>query len=287
MRPQNLTTKIFLDGGDPAETKETLNLLSFLDGQTTNPTLLAKNPYAKERFERGEKFTQEELWEFYKKIVTNIAVLIPNGSISIEVYADSQTSVMEMIKQVRDLNTWIPNTHIKLPITTAGLEAAEQLIKEGVCLNMTLCFSQAQAAAVYAATRGARKGQVFISPFVGRLDDKGLNGMDLVKNIIQMYQAKNSSVEVLAASLRTYDHFLYSLQLKSDIVTAPLKILKEWAEKGMSIPGDDYIYPLGDLRPISYQDFDFSKNWREFDIHHELTDKGLEKFSQDWNGLIK
>jgi transaldolase len=96
MRPQNLKTKIFLDSGDPAETKEIINLLGFLDGQTTNPTLISKNPYAKERFERGEKFSKQEIYDFYRKVVTDIARLISNGSISIEVYACASTKAEEM-----------------------------------------------------------------------------------------------------------------------------------------------------------------------------------------------
>ena len=82
---------------------------------------------------------------------------------------------------------WIPNAHVKFPTSAEGLKAAEKAIGLGLRVNMTLCFSQAQAAAVYAATRGARKGQVFVSPFIGRLDDRGENGMDLIANILRMY----------------------------------------------------------------------------------------------------
>lgn len=287
MKPLNLASRIFLDGGDPAETKEILNLLGFLDGQTTNPTLLAKNPYAKERFEKGEKFSKEELFSFYRRVAEDISALIPNGSVSIEVYADKTTTRAEMIKQAREMFQWIPNAWIKLPITTAGLEAAEQLVKEKIHLNLTLCFSQEQAAAVYVASRGAAPGQVFLSPFLGRLDDQGQNGMDLVKNILQMLQSGDGHLEVLAASLRSYDHFLASLQLKCGIITAPYKILKEWREKGMLLPTDDYSYQSGGLAAIPYQELDLNKNWRDFNLFHQLTEKGIERFSQDWNGLIR
>ena len=92
MKPKGLKTKIFLDSCDPEETKEILSILGFLDGQTTNPTLVAKNPYAKERFLKGDKFTKEEIYDFYKKIITEISGLSPNGYISIEVYADQNTT---------------------------------------------------------------------------------------------------------------------------------------------------------------------------------------------------
>jgi len=172
MKPAGLKSKIFLDSGDPAETKATLELLGFLDGQTTNPTLVAKNPYARERFEKGEKFSEKEIYDFYRKVVTEISGLIPDGSVSIEVYAALETTADEMFAQGKEMFTWIPNAHIKYPTTTAGLEAAERSTKEDIRVNMTLCFTQDQAAAVYAATKGANKGDSFVSPFVGRLADR-------------------------------------------------------------------------------------------------------------------
>lgn len=286
MRPQNLKTKIFLDSGDPAETKEIINLLGFLDGQTTNPTLISKNPYARERLEKGEKFSKQEIYDFYKKVVFDISKLIPDGSISIEVYADAQTQTEEMLKHAREMFSWIPNAHIKFPTTKEGLKAAEQAVKEGLRINMTLCFSQEQAAAVYSATRGAEKGGVFVSPFVGRLDDREENGMDLIKNILTMYKDGDGHVEVLTASVRTMDHFLYAIQLGSDIITAPYKILKEWGEKGLPLPESDFVYSAKALKDIAYKKIDLSKNWKEYDIVRELTDQGIERFSEDWNKLI-
>lgn len=287
MKPQNLKTKIFLDGGDTVETREIFNLLGFLDGQTTNPTLLVKNPYAKKRFERGEKFTREELFAFYRLVVEDVSKLIPDGSVSVEVYADRSTTVEEMMRQAREMFQWIPNAHIKLPVTAVGLKAAEQLVKEKMRLNLTLCFSQEQAAAVYAATRGAKKGDVFLSPFVGRLDDQKQNGMDLIKNILKMYQKGDGHVEVLTASVRSYEHFMSALQLKSDIITAPGQILKEWFEKEMPMPDHGYSYQAPGLAPLPYQELDLEKGWQEFNFFHELTEKGIERFSQDWNNLIK
>lgn len=287
MKPSNLKTKIFLDSGDPVETREILGLLGFLEGQTTNPTLIAKNPAIAKRLEKGEKFSAEEIYSFYRNTIQEISNLIPDGSISVEVYADRNTSAKEMLQQGREMFSWIPNAHIKLPVTKEGLAVAEQAVKEGIRVNTTLCFSQEQAAAIYVATRGAKKGQVFISPFVGRLDDKRENGMDLIKNIIRMYKKGDGHVEILTASVRSLDHLFYGIQLGSDIITAPAKVLREWIEKGLSLPNESFVYEPGPLEPIPYKEIDLSKNWREYDISHELTDKGIERFSEDWNKLIK
>lgn len=288
MRPSNLKTRIFLDSGDPQETKELISLLGFLDGQTTNPTLIAKNPEAQLRLSSGGKFTKEEVLDFYRKVVAELSSLMTEGSISIEVYSDETTSVDGMFEESEKMYQWIPNAHIKFPTTKNGLEAAERAVKEGMRVNMTLCFSQEQAAAVYEATRGANSPhQVFVSPFVGRLDDIGENGMDLIKNIVKMFKTGDGHVEVLTASVRSIDHFLYALALGSDIITAPFKILKEWGEHGLKMPDENFVYSVPSLKGIPYQELDLDKNWREFNISSELTSKGIAKFSEDWNNLIK
>lgn len=272
--------RIFLDSGDPAETREAIKLLGFLDGQTTNPSLIAKNPETS-----GRKFSKSEILDFYKKVVQEVSGLIPQGSVSIEVYADPSTSSGQMLEQAREFNAWLHTlAHIKFPTTREGLKAAEQAVKEGMRVNMTLCFSQEQAAAVYAATKGAKKGDVFVSPFVGRLDDRGENGMDLIKNIIQMYKQGDGHVEVLTASVRNSGHVREAQKLGSDIITAPFKVLKEWKGKGFT--NDDLRFKNGDLKPIVYQEIDLNKNWQEYNIIHELTSLGIEKFAADWNGLI-
>lgn len=286
MRPDDLKTKIFLDGGDPEETKQLIEILGFLDGQTTNPTLVSKNPEAIKRIEAGQKFSTEEILNFYKDVVGEISNIIPNGSVSIEVYSDADTTPEEMTAQAAEMYGWIPNAHIKFPTTKAGLAAAEDAIRKGMRVNMTLVFSQEQAAAVYAATRGAKKGQVFVSPFIGRLDDKGENGMDLVKNIIEMYKTGDGHVEVLTASVRNLEHYNGALSLGSDIITGPFKLIKEWKEKEMEIPSV-YSYDVKDLKTIEYKELDLNKNWQEFDIKHELTDAGIDKFTSDWNSMIK
>ncbi|MFA5770820.1 MAG: transaldolase family protein [Patescibacteria group bacterium] len=275
-----MKTKIFLDSGDPKETKDTFSLLGFLDGQTTNPSLFAKNPQIQEQLTMGKKFTQDEVYSFYQSVIKEIYQIIPNGSISIEVYADKKTTVDEMLKQALLMNSWIPTAHIKLPITHAGLEVARILVDKNIRVNMTLCFTQQQAAAVYSATYGAKKGQVFISPFIGRLDDLGLNGLDLIKNCLEMYKNGDRHVEVLVASVRSLYHLLASFAMEANIVTTPFSILKAWKEKTKPQSSEKK------LKEIKYEEIDLSKPWTQFNINHDLTNIGIEKFCSDWNKLI-
>jgi transaldolase len=205
----------------------------------------------------------------------------------VEVYADHSTSAEAMLKQGKEMFSWIPNAHIKFPTSPEGLKAAEQAVKDRMRVNLTLCFSQEQAAAVYAATKGAKRGDVFVSPFIGRLDDRGENGMDVIVHIIKMYKKGDGHVMVLTASVRNIDHLLFALKLDSDIITAPFKILKEWGEKGLPMPEANFSYQPKELKSIPYQEIDLTKNWKSYNIRHELTDKGMERFSADWNGLIK
>ena len=270
-----------MDSGDPAETRDALSFLGSLDGQTTNPSLVAKNPAT-----AGKKFSKDELMNFYRAVVEEVSGLIPAGSVSIEVYADANTSADEMLKQGRDFYTWIPNAHIKYPTTPQGLKAAEISVKEGMRVNMTLVFSQEQAAAVYAATKGAKKGDVFLSPFIGRLDDRGENGMDLISNIVKMYQQGDGHVEVLTASVRSVDHFLEAVNLSSNIITSPLKILREWATAGAKMPDENFKYSPANLKAIPYQEISLDMPWENYSLGHELTTKGLQKFAEDWNNLI-
>ncbi len=287
MRPDKLKTRIFLDGGNPAETEEIIKRLGFLDGQTTNPTLIAKNPGARERLEKGVKFTSQELLDFYRTLVKEISGLIPGGSVSVEVYADGNTTAAAMLAQGKEMFSWIPNAHVKFPTTTAGLRAAELAVQEGLRVNMTLCFTQRQAAAVYAATRGAIRGAVFVSPFIGRLDDRGECGMELIENIIRMFRKGDGHVEVLTASVRNVGHLLYALKSGSDIITAPFEVLKEWGGRGLPLPQEGDLFDGCGLKPIAYEDIDLERSWRDYDIHHELTDTGIERFSADWNSLLR
>jgi len=286
MRPSKLKTRIFLDGADPGETRSLLGLLGFLDGQTTNPTLVSKNPAARARLAQGRRFDEGELLALYRGVVREVSGLLPAGSVSVEVTADANTPAEDMLRQGRAMSGWIPNAHIKFPTCAEGLKAAQQAVREGLRVNLTLCFSQQQAAAVYAATRGAKKGQVFVSPFVGRLDDRGQDGMGLVSNILRLYAPGDGHVEVLTASVRSVEHLLRALRLGSDIVTAPEVVLAEWARRGQPLPSPSDAYANPGLSPMPYEGVDLAQDWRGFDIRHELTDKGMEKFSADWADLI-
>ena len=135
-----------------------------------------------------------------------------------------------MLEQAREMVKWVPQACIKLPIVPEGLKAAQKAVECGIPLNMTLCFSQEQAAAVYAATRGTKK-PVFVSPFIGRLDDKGKDGISLVKNILSMYEKGDGHVLPLTASVRSLDHLLAAIKMASPLITVPFKIIKEWQEK--------------------------------------------------------
>lgn len=290
MKPNNLNSKIFLDSGDPQETQQALELLGFLDGQTTNPSLVAKNPDLTQRIKAGNKLTKDELLTAYKSIVQKIHTLIPGKSISIEVYVDATTSAEEIVTQALEMNSWIDSAHIKIPTITNGLIAAEQLLAKGLHLNFTLVFSQEQAAAVGSLAQNISKGDVFISPFEGRLHDRGKDGMDLIENMIKMYQERNSMVEILAASIRDVEHLQVLLAWGVDIVTVPFKILQEWVAMDMYIPTiEDLPRELHDatVENIPYLSYDLNQSWRNFNISHPMTDEGLKKFTQDWNNLLQ
>lgn len=278
-------TQLFIDGGDPGETARATRLLNAegfigLDGQTTNPSLVAQNPDIAARIEAGDKLAKNELLAMYKQIVQDIERSAP-GAISIEVYADKDTTAADMILQAKEMNAWIPSAVIKLPTTEQGLVAAEQL-KDEMRLNMTLCFSQAQAAAVYAATTESAH-PVFVSPFVGRLDDAGLDGIQHIQNVLKMYQEGDGHVHVLAASFRRQESFLEAIRLGAQAVTINFKLFEPWATQGFPLE----VNYSSEGQNISYQDLNLTQDWREFDLHHELTDIGLQRFADDWNNLLQ
>ena len=185
MRPDELKTRIFLDGGDPVETREIKNLLGFLDGQTTNPTLVAKNPEARKRLEQGAQHTENELLDFYRLVVNTIADTIPHGSISIEVFADAGTTADAMLRQAqRDVHLDPERPH-QVPHVArrteggaaggAGRDAREHdpLLLAGAGRGRVRCNAGCEA-----------RGRSIVSPFIGRLDDIGENGMDVIANIL-------------------------------------------------------------------------------------------------------
>jgi transaldolase len=284
-------TKLLVDGGDPEETLRIKSLIGFVDGQTTNPSLIAKNPEIQRRLASGHQLSEQEEKDAYKKIVQSISPLVGDAGVSIEVFADLDSRAGEMLAQGQEMFTWIPNAYIKYPCTHEGLRAAEMSVQKSIRVNMTLCFSQDQAAAVYAATKGS-KAPVYVSPFVGRLDDQGEDGMDLIRNIKKMYEGGDGHVHVLAASIRTINHLLCSFFLGAELATVPSKVLQEWAAAGCPMPDKDFTYKAVDakgksLKPIPYKDLDLSLPWERFDLAHELTAKGIEKFVADYQSTLK
>ncbi len=208
--------KIFLDSSDINEIKP-INKTGLIDGITTNPSLLAK--------QQGS----------FKKILKSIAKEI-KGPISAEV-----TSIKAdgMIDEAKILQKIAKNIVIKIPLTLDGLIACNYLTKKKFMVNVTLCFSVSQA------LLAAKAGATFISPFIGRLDDIGENGLLLIKDIRTVYDNFNFKTKILAASIRTVAQIQEVLKIGADIATIPPKIFHE-------------LYK------------------------HELTDKGLEIFLSDW-----
>src|SRR5215831_12850184 len=278
-------TRILVDGGDPEETRAIRDLLGFVDGQTTNPSLIAKNPEIAGLVRSGHKLTPQQESDEYRKIVRAISPLVGDAGVSIEVFADLHTPAEHMYQQGREMFSWIPNAYVKYPCTPEGLKAAERSVREGIRVNITLCFSQQQAAAVYGATKGSQ-APVYVSPFVGRLDDIGQNGVDLVRNIKRMFDQSDHHVLVLAASIRSLEHLLYAFHVDAELVTVPAKILEQWAKEGMPLPGDNFAYkPVG--AEIPYEELNLEQPREQFNIEHELTRKGIQKFVSDYKSTLR
>jgi transaldolase len=282
-----LSSKIYIDGGDPKETKEANELLKKagyhgLDGQTTNPSLIVKS--AKSQV-KSEKISSDEAFAFYKKTVREMSSIIPEGKISIQVIGDPANMTKDMmLSQARERLTWIPNAIIKLPCTTEGLAAAAEFCTEGP-INITLNFSEEQGAAVYSATK-LHTHDVFISPFVGRFDDRGENGMDFIANELAMFSNGDGHVQVITASVRTIQHLLYALKLKSHIVTIPYTVFKKWADAGFTLPDEDFIYNPTGLTEMPYHEVSLDEEWQSYDISHPLTQSGVVKFWEDWKSIV-
>jgi transaldolase len=277
-------TRILVDGGDPDETRAVKDLLGFVDGQTTNPSLIAKNPDIAKLVRSGRKLTPEQEADEYRRIVRAISPLVGDAGVSIEVFGDLHTTAERMYQQGRDMFSWIPNAYVKYPCTSEGLKAAEQSVREGIRVNMTLCFSQEQAAAVYGATRGTRD-PAYVSPFIGRIDDIGQNGVDVVSNIKRMYSHGDGHVLILAASIRSLRQLLYCFSIDADLVTVPAKILREWADAGLPQPDAAFRYEPQGTR-IEYREIDLEQPWQRFNVEHPLTTKGVEKFAADYRATV-
>jgi transaldolase len=210
--------KFFIDTADVGEIAE-LAATGLLDGVTTNPSLVAKS---------GRNFLE---------VVREICELV-EGPVSAEVTAITTDA---MLAEGRKLAQLAPNVCVKLPLTWDGLKACRTLSDEGTQVNVTLCFTPAQA------LLAAKAGATFVSPFVGRLDDIGHDGMQVIAEIVEIFRNYRGALntEVLVASVRHSGHVVEAARLGADVVTMPPKILQQL-------------------------------------IHHPLTDKGLAAFLKDW-----
>ncbi|MBY6081999.1 MULTISPECIES: fructose-6-phosphate aldolase [Ruegeria] len=208
--------KFFVDTAEIDAIAE-LNDLGMVDGVTTNPSLILKSG--------------RDILEVTKEICDLV-----DGPVSAEVVA---TEAEDMIAEGRKLAQIAPNIAVKVPLTWAGLKTCKTLSDEGQMVNVTLCFSVNQA------LLAAKAGATFISPFIGRLDDINLDGMDLIADIRQVYDNYGFETEILAASIRSVNHVADSARIGADVITAPPAVIKKLAD-------------------------------------HPLTDKGLEAFLSDW-----
>lgn len=208
--------KFFVDTADVDAIRE-LNDLGMVDGVTTNPSIIAKS---------GRNIEE----------VTREICGIVAGPVSAEVVANDAEG---MIREGRHLAKIADNITIKVPLTWDGLKACKVLSDEGHKLNVTLCFSAAQA------ILAAKAGATFISPFIGRLDDINLDGMELIAQIREIYDNYDFKTEILAASIRSVNHITDAARIGADVITAPPAIIKSM-------------------------------------VSHVLTDKGLAQFNADW-----
>ncbi len=208
--------KFFIDTADINEIKEAESL-AILDGVTTNPSLIAK---------AGKPF---------KSTILEICNIV-NGPVSTEVTALDTDG---MLQQGREYAGWHKNVVVKLPTTREGVKACKVLSGEGIKVNMTLCFSASQALLV------AKAGATYVSPFVGRVDDISYDGMQLIRDIVLIYQNYDFQTQVLTASVRHPLHVVEAAKAGSHVATIPWKVL-------------------------------------EMLFNHPLTDKGLAAFLKDW-----
>lgn len=213
--------RIFLDTANIEQIRQGVRW-GVVSGVTTNPTLVASE---------GHKD--------YKSVVKEICSIV-DGPVSAEVVVEG---VEAMLVQARDIAAWHKNVVVKIPATTDGLEVTSKLAKEGIKVNMTLCFSANQA------LLGALAGAAFMSPFVGRLDDIGQNGMALVRDIMDIYKEYDFDTEVIAASIRHPLHCVAAAQSGADIATVPFKVLEQMMKHPLTEAGNARF--LADWRRVS------------------------------------
>ncbi|RJO62414.1 MAG: fructose-6-phosphate aldolase [Dehalococcoidia bacterium] len=213
--------RIFLDTANIEQIRQGVRW-GVVSGVTTNPTLVASE---------GQKN--------YKAVVKKICGIV-DGPVSAEVTVEG---IEAMLAQARDIAAWHKNVVVKIPATTEGLEVTSKLAKEGIKVNMTLCFSANQA------LLGALAGAAFISPFVGRLDDIGQDGMALVRDIMDIYKEYDFDTEVIAASIRHPLHCVAAAQAGADIATVPFKVLEQMMKHPLTEAGNARF--LADWRRVS------------------------------------
>lgn len=201
--------RIFLDTANIEQIKHGVKM-GVVSGVTTNPTLSAKEGNAD-----------------YEALSKQIAAIV-SGPVSVEVLTES---VDDMIKQGRQIAAWAKNIVVKIPSTVEGLEATKVLSKDGIKVNMTLCFSQNQA------LLGALAGAAYISPFVGRVDDNGNDGMKLVEGIVKVYKEYKLTTEVIAASIRHTQHCVDAAKAGAHIATIPYPVLLQMMQHPMTTIG--------------------------------------------------
>jgi len=200
--------KFFVDTAEVSEIIE-LNDLGMVDGVTTNPSLIKKSG--------------RDILEVTKEICG-----IVSGPVSAEVTA---TDADKMIAEGRKLAELASNIAVKLPLTWDGLKACRVLSQEGKMVNVTLCFAASQA------LLAAKAGATFISPFIGRLDDINLDGMELIEDIRTIYDNYGFETQILAASIRTANHVLDSARIGADVITAPPAVIKNLANHPLTDKG--------------------------------------------------
>jgi transaldolase len=210
--------KFFIDTANLDEIREAA-ALGVIDGVTTNPSLISKEGNVD-----------------FKQHIASICEIVQGGAVSVEV---TSLDTEGMLREGREYARIAPNVVVKCPLTRDGLKATRQLTNEGIPVNVTLCFSAAQA------ILAAKAGAAYISPFLGRLDDIGQNGLELLAQIVEIYGNYDWPTEVLAASLRHPIHVVEAARLGSDVATMPFKVIEQL-------------------------------------LKHPLTDKGLDQFLADW-----
>jgi transaldolase len=283
---KNSKTKIFLDSGDPKDTREILALFGFLEGQTTNPSLIAKNPTI-QKLKKHRRLTNQDLLNCYKDVIQEIDTLIPGKPISIEVYADINTNKDMMIEQGKEMSTWAKNVHIKVPATKEGLLAAQELSTVGININVTLVFSVEQAWAVALATKNASNSKAFVSPFIGRLDDQNIDGISLIQAISSLYKQNGiNHVLILASSIRNSNVFNFLLTYENvDLITAPKNIIID-ALTNRHFNLKNFKTERERMEKFNIQNLTLSDDFRKMNLENQLTNDGLIKFAQDWNSLL-